>query len=234
MEASPSPAEIIEALGNLRPTVGNPVELISAGPPLEIIEASPKPKLDPNRALAPTEAEVSCLPHWAKIAFAARCARRLLPLLNTDPTELSIHQLSAVASMVQAVEESAATASFAPRKTGTKKTIDTANESIKNRVLSSDCNDAVSAALAAASLAAGKTAQITVSALQRLANARTLRFVLLPRRDFDGLLKLAKEEKWTDDTPVPPEVFGPLWDRDPPSWWRDTRDSPTTDAPGLL
>lgn len=31
------------------------------------------------------------------------------------------------------------------------------------------------------------------------------------RRDFARLKRLAREQKWTDDTPVPPEVFGPLW-----------------------
>lgn len=30
------------------------------------------------------------------------------------------------------------------------------------------------------------------------------------RRDFDRLARLAKEQNWTDDTPVPPDVFGPL------------------------
>ena len=31
------------------------------------------------------------------------------------------------------------------------------------------------------------------------------------RRDFARLKRLAREQKWTDDTPVPPDVFGPLW-----------------------
>jgi hypothetical protein len=50
MEGIPSPAEIIEAFGNIRTIVGNPVELISAGPPVEIIEAPSKlhTKSDPN------------------------------------------------------------------------------------------------------------------------------------------------------------------------------------------
>ena len=37
---SPSPAEIIELTGNRKEVRGTPVELVSAGPPLEIIEAS--------------------------------------------------------------------------------------------------------------------------------------------------------------------------------------------------
>jgi hypothetical protein len=31
------------------------------------------------------------------------------------------------------------------------------------------------------------------------------------RRDFARLKRLAREQKWTEDTLVPPEVFGPLW-----------------------
>lgn len=40
----PSPAEIIELTGNRGRVRGTPVELVSAGPPLEIIEASSVPR----------------------------------------------------------------------------------------------------------------------------------------------------------------------------------------------
>jgi len=39
------------------------------------------------------------------------------------------------------------------------------------------------------------------------------------RRDFNRLKRLAREQKWTDDTPVPPEVFGPLWPRGVEPHW---------------
>ena len=42
-----------------------------------------------------------------------------------------------------------------------------------------------------------------------------------PSRDLVKLVALAKAEGWTDDTPVPPDVFGPMWEGKPPSWWRD-------------
>ncbi len=39
------------------------------------------------------------------------------------------------------------------------------------------------------------------------------------RRDFDRLVYLSKQRKWTDDTPVPQSVFGPMWPKDfVPSW----------------
>jgi hypothetical protein len=39
------------------------------------------------------------------------------------------------------------------------------------------------------------------------------------RRDFVRLKKLAHKEKWTDDTPVPPDVFGPMWPEGLEPYW---------------
>jgi hypothetical protein len=39
------------------------------------------------------------------------------------------------------------------------------------------------------------------------------------RRDFVRLKRLARKEKWTDDTPVPPDVFGPLWPEGVEPYW---------------
>ncbi len=37
------------------------------------------------------------------------------------------------------------------------------------------------------------------------------RQLLCVRRDFDRIARLVKDPHWTDDTPVPPDVFGPMW-----------------------
>jgi hypothetical protein len=39
------------------------------------------------------------------------------------------------------------------------------------------------------------------------------------RRDFVRLKRLARKEKWTDDTPVPPDVFGPMWPPGVEPYW---------------
>lgn len=39
------------------------------------------------------------------------------------------------------------------------------------------------------------------------------------RRDFNRLKKLARKEKWTDETPVPPDVFGPMWPEGVEPYW---------------
>jgi hypothetical protein len=48
--------------------------------------------------------------------------------------------------------------------------------------------------------------------------------LILFRHDFDRLRRLAKANNWTDDTPVPPEVFGPMWPGRVPKWARQTNE----------
>lgn len=46
--------------------------------------------------------------------------------------------------------------------------------------------------------------------------------LLCIRRDFDRLVTLAKKHAWTDDTPVPPETFGPMWPKNlTPDWAKE-------------
>lgn len=66
----------------------------------------------------------------------------------------------------------------------------------------------------AAPLRAGATSPEAVAAL--LLAAATVatpvrRQLLCVRRDFARLARLAKENAWADDTPVPADAFGPLW-----------------------
>ena len=48
----------------------------------------------------------------------------------------------------------------------------------------------------------------------------------MPIRDFGRLAHNVRVGKWTDETPVPPNVFGQMWNRDPPSWWTDETKNP--------
>jgi hypothetical protein len=55
------------------------------------------------------------------------------------------------------------------------------------------------------------------------------RLLLCIRRDFDRLMYLAKKHNWTDDTPVPPDVFGPLWPKNLiPDWAKEPLSQPPT------
>jgi hypothetical protein len=40
--------------------------------------------------------------------------------------------------------------------------------------------------------------------------------------DFQTILRLSRDGRWTDDTPVPPEVFGPIDMGEPATYQRDT------------
>jgi hypothetical protein len=47
------------------------------------------------------------------------------------------------------------------------------------------------------------------------------------RRDFDRLAHLARKHNWTDETPVPPDVFGPMWPENlTPAWAKEVPPNP--------
>jgi hypothetical protein len=54
------------------------------------------------------------------------------------------------------------------------------------------------------------------------------------RRDFDLVAALATSESWTDDTHVPPEIFGPVWPCDPPRGWPDLGPEPNSENSELV
>jgi hypothetical protein len=39
------------------------------------------------------------------------------------------------------------------------------------------------------------------------------------RADYDLLLTMSLDDNWTDDTPVDPDLLGPLWPEGVPDWW---------------
>lgn len=48
------------------------------------------------------------------------------------------------------------------------------------------------------------------------------RQLLCVRRDFDRIAYLVKKHNWTDDTPVPPNAFGPMWPKGlTPDWAKE-------------
>jgi hypothetical protein len=56
------------------------------------------------------------------------------------------------------------------------------------------------------------------------------RQLLCIRRDFDRLVYLAKKHDWTDDTPVPPDAFGPMWPGAlAPDWAKEPAPAPPAD-----
>lgn len=53
------------------------------------------------------------------------------------------------------------------------------------------------------------------------------KLLLCVRRDFDRVAHLARKHGWTDDTPVPADVFGPMWPKElTPAWAREAPPAP--------
>lgn len=173
----------------------------------------------------PTEEEVAKLPRPAQVAFAARCARRVQPLFThsypdaSNRTVESINELILISEVIASHDgpsgASAWPVAFALESDQLKRlhpaaravcaAAESAYQTIRDDV---DRTSAFNSAHAAttASMAAGY-GRVQDSVLAAM------------RYDFE-LLRLATErEGWTDDTPVPPEFFGPMWPDGEPEGW---------------
>lgn len=173
------------------------------------------------------------LPRWARVAFAARCARRVMPLFKKYWPNATKEHLTAVAKAVSVAETAARAAAIDASHTAypaypAHAAADAAYAAAHAAAYAAHA--ATSAAYAAhaytahiadayAVADAAYAADAAWKALVTTATVRTVHTLSAPTRDFARLLLLAKEQNWTDDTPVPPEVFGPMWDGDPPPWW---------------
>lgn len=179
------------------------------GPPLPRVTERPR-----RKPLLPSGEEIEKLPRWARVAFAARCARRVLPIVRRAwPEGDRPHLLEAVEAAVAFAENAAnSTYQFA---TGRAYLDDPALKIAELAGDAGDCapTEAASAAAYSASNAANLVARHAAcraaEAILRVSGEPAdLRFI---RRDFERFRWLAKKHGWTDDTPVSPDAVGPLW-----------------------
>lgn len=184
-----------------------------------------KPGLDPNRRLMPVAVDIKPLPRWARVAFAARCSRRVLPLFRHFWPSAPVDRVRAIATAVEFAEQAAATLAVScERAREVTRAAERAAHGSRSRGASSVaacCGAAARVAPSTRPLGVAHGPQLAYELLVRVATLSTARIVTAPARDLDRLSCLAVEQKWNDDTPVPPQVFGPMWDREPPPWWRD-------------
>lgn len=183
----------------------------------------------------PTKEDIQKLPRWAQVAFAARCARRVERVV-LDLT-LSQEKKSAVIRATDLAERAAADPASASSEADEKAAMQAAagathaaNTCLDNK----SANEAASASAMAAYAAAyaisanyAKAAEASSASLStdRVADAaRTAasaghsRTAELIARDFASLLQHAIQQKWNDQTPVDPSVFGPMWPQGEPDW----------------
>lgn len=231
-------------------------------------------------ACLPTPEQLRELPSKTLVAFAARCARRVLPFVLNSHLELT-HK-AAVERAIQVVEEfagsdgivpgavraaaagaieavvaarasvscrgsAASEADFfesfgAPAKPGDANIIsaNAAVDAARAAIACAYADAAWSAAAAAlavstdaeaatASARAMKAADTAVSAAGSAASAASVVFVALMAdasaaitKDYNLILEEATRGRWTDETVVPPAVFGELWPEGEPDWARLT------------
>jgi len=181
-------------------------------------------------ATLPTDEEVAKLPNWARVAFAARCTRRLLPLLALAPEATGPRQQ--IIEVVNAVEQSAIQAEG-------EQLLEFWGSALKASKQFRDLNLELQAAVAstayrAALLAWGKgfmTAPEPGRIYKSLSpTAWGESFVVAQaigsditnalRRDYQVLLQTTTEQGWSDATPIPATFFNtPLWQSDFPADW---------------
>lgn len=181
---------------------------------------------DPPNTTLPSEEEIAKLPRWARVAFAARCARRVLALLRHRRPATPEDHIGRFAYAVGVAELCAGIATADP---------DARSAYVALSKVTLQGTGSVIDALIAAGFAggvevadAGKLNAHVMIAVRSAAGDALPIADIHPyiRRDFDHLASLAEWQCWTDDTPVSPEVFGPLWPEGPPKGW-----PPITDVP---
>lgn len=176
-----------------------------------------------KKASAPTASELLRLPRWACIAFAARCARRVQPLLSGELPDVGVRAVQAVERAIRLAEEVAERAApYEPDRTIIRlHAAFVACEKLAARVLAeSDIAAAVARTAAAVAKAAeGATcgfgpAKDDRAAANGAAEACAAALTADPkgltavRKDWKLLAAAARANGWTRTTPVPVTFFG--------------------------
>ncbi len=200
---------------------------------------------DPPNTTLPAEEEIATLPRWGRVAFAARCARRVLPLFLHKWPDAPQSYVAQLTWAVEVSEKSAARSGAgevwvppAGAITCLAYVCDAGINADRNRARAVEVIVATGVAItkfkdraenifdphlsavvavithnASVALANGMaTSQETYGSAVMVADA-------VIRRDFDHLVNLSDRGQWTDETPVPLEVFGPLWPEGIPEGW---------------
>ncbi len=190
----------------------------------------------------PTEEEIAALPRWARVAFAARCARRVLPLFSRNFPRPSAALQAEVASAVELSELMSAHAdpALCPRAIRAYTVL---QDNPRGGPIAYAAAQAAYTAAATASMypsayqgcpdepeARTKAARVItpeatrISCIAAVESARATASVdrlAVPNivDDYSTLVGKNRISGWHDDTPIPPWVFGPLWPNGVPEGW---------------
>lgn len=190
----------------------------------------------------PTRKDLERLKRWAQVAFAARCARRVQPLSEALWRDAPAKHIIALERATVLAERSAADArvdavdaadahAHAHAVFGAAKTVvaryaaNAAAYAAAAAAWAADRADNAARAANAVAYAAAGYADADADGPGAAFTADAGRVIdavdadAAARSDFDLLETAVRDEEWTDDTPVPPEFFGPLWPDGTPEGW---------------
>jgi hypothetical protein len=160
----------------------------------------------------PSGEQILALPRFARVAFGTRCARRMIPHAIVEKPSLSPDQIQQWKDWVEIHELCAASVLDRSVNLNSKSVFPIDRE-----------------------LKEGLVEQIILSATQLIHDEWPIGFVRDILRDsksilrhqgidsilhdFHFLLERSQQENWTDETPVPQTLFGPLWPQGVPEGW---------------
>lgn len=167
----------------------------------------------------PTIEEIAALPRWAKVAFAARCARRILPLFKVDDSNRAGDALR-LRQAVEACERYAA--DLSPSEQVLEDALFIDHGFADTSYDDSDCHptNAVQAAVAfAADHREIRSKRWAGRAMAYAVRALGAESATVIGKDFLAVRSYVSGTDQPHDTPVPPWVFGPMWPNGVPEGW---------------
>ncbi len=168
--------------------------------------------------------KLSKLPRAALIAFAARCSRRIQPLHRHYWPDVSLSELQEIETDITDAEHAAMAAvtlqSRLSKGSLIERLVDSTPQSAALRTATAarasatipyaspgEVTHIVRDTFAALNGVAGSNSQLAVAGHQAVL------------QDLNLLVHAAKEGRWLDNTPVPPQFFGQMWAQGQPEGW---------------
>ena len=167
----------------------------------------------PELLTQPTERELRALPRLAQVAYAVRAARRVQPLYVKYWPDAPQRHVDAIEQAITSAER------FADGRTLTA--AEAAEAAAGDADAEPDAEPEAAYVAVAAYYAAAATAHRAAYHAARAARAADAEVAFLSsiRSDFELLRQFSALGKWTDETPVPVTILGPLWPDGPPDWY---------------
>jgi hypothetical protein len=177
------------------------------------------------------QVDVTLLPHWARVAFAARCARRVYPLFSKSWPKAIIRRSDSVLRAIELAERSGTEGKAVEGlDSAISQTVVTAGAALRSvygfAIDEAPANDNDSATIASfVSHVAGKAATAanasfdnsSLPALEAYSfsqdaatSAAAITILIDIEEDFARLHRAVIRGGWTDKTAVPPSVFDSL------------------------